>query len=104
MVVCVLGLLCHNKGVELAETPEPFLFACAAFCAALLPLQLPATMFRIVAPVNLRPMTATCIPPENVVIALAFAAMVASAAAASTFVGGGVGICNTVALLGESWI
>ncbi len=59
----------------------------AAFCATPLPPQLPARMFGIVAPIGLRPMTATGILLGDIVIALAFA--VAAAAAALTFVGGG---------------
>jgi hypothetical protein len=47
-------------------------------------------------------MTATGILPGDAVIVLAFAAVVA--AAASTFVGGGVGIHDIVASLGESWV
>ncbi len=53
-----------------------------------LPLQFPATKFGIVAPINLRPMTATGVRPVDVVIALAFAAA-AVAAVASTLEGGG---------------
>ncbi len=41
------------------------------------------------------------IPPGDKVIALAFAAI---AATALTFVGGGDGVRNIVALLGESWV
>ncbi len=79
------------------------MFAFAALGAALLPPQLHATTFGTVAPVNLRPMTATGIPPGDIVIVLAFV-VAAAAAAATTFVGGGVVICNIVALLGESWV
>ncbi len=68
-----------------------------------LPPQLPATLFGIVTPIDLRPMTATGILPGDVVIALAFAAA-AAAVVALLFVGGGVGICNIVALLKESWV
>ncbi len=78
-------------------------FAFAAVCAVLLPLQLPATTFGIVVPIDLRPMTATGILPGDVVIVLAFAAA-AAVAVASTFVGGGDGVCNMVVLLGESWV
>ncbi len=76
---------------------------------------------------TLRPMAAMGVPPGNVVIALAFAAVasaamaamgvppgdevmmlvfmaIAAAAAALTFGGGGVGVSNIVALLGESWV
>ncbi len=79
------------------------MFAFMAFCAVALPPRLPATTFRIVAPIDLRPMTVTGILPGDIVNALTFVAM-AAAAAALTFVGGGVGICNIVALLGESWV
>ncbi len=72
-----------------------------AFCAAMLPLQLPVTTFGIVASIDLRPMTVTGVLPGDIMIALAFAA---AAAAASTFVGGGVGIWDIEALLGESWV
>jgi hypothetical protein len=91
-------------GLSWLKRPSPFwFFAFAAFCATPLPLQLPAATFGIVMPINLRPMTATGILPGDVVIALAFAAA-AAVAAASTFVGGGVEICNIVALLRESWV
>ncbi len=83
------------------------MFAFAAFCAMPLPPRLPARMLRIVALINLRPMTATGVLPGDVMIVLAFAAaaaVVAGAAVASTFVGGGVRICNIVVLLGESWV
>ena len=46
-------------------------------------------------------MAAIGIPPGDKGIALAF---VAIAVVASTFVGGGDGVCNIVALLGESWV
>jgi hypothetical protein len=82
--------------------------------------------FGFILPV-LRPMAAMSILPGNVVIPLAFAAAVAAMAAtgippgekvmvlaftataaaaeASTFGGGGgVGVSNIVALLGESWV
>ncbi len=49
---------------------------------------MPVTTFRIVAPINLRPMAATGILLGDVVIALAFV-VVAAAVMASTFVGGG---------------
>ncbi len=76
---------------------------CAAFCAALLPPRLLATMFGIIVPANLRPMTAIGILPGDLVIALTFVAM-AGAVVALTFVGGGDGIYNIVALLRESWV
>ncbi len=92
------------KGLSWLKRLSPFLvFALGAFCATLLPPQLPVTTFGIVAPNNLRPMTVTGILPGDVVIALAFAAA-AVVAAASTFVGGGVGICDIVASLGKSWV
>ncbi len=43
------------------------------------------------------------IPPGVIVFVLAFAAVVV-AAAASTFRGGGVEVCNIIALLRESWV
>ncbi len=72
----------------------------------------------------LRPMAVKGVPPEEVAIVLAFAtaaaAMVAIgvppgdkgvalafraiAVAASTFVGGGDGVCDIVASLGKSWV
>jgi hypothetical protein len=76
--------------------------AFAAFCATPLPPRLPATTFGIIVPINLRPMAATGVLLGDVVIALAFAA--AAAAAASTFVVGGDGVRDIVALLGESWV
>jgi hypothetical protein len=104
LVVCICSLLCRDKGVELAEMPEPFFGVCVrGFCAALLPPRLPAMTFGIIAPIDLRPMAATGILPGDVVIALAFAA-VAAAVAASMFVGGGDGVRDIVALLGESWV
>ncbi len=69
----------------------------------LLPLRLPATTFRIIAPIDLRPMAATGVPLGDVVIALTFAEA-AMAAMASTFGGGGVGFYDIVALLRESWV
>ncbi len=57
------------------------MFAFAAFCAAPLPPQLLVITFGIIMPIDLRPMTATGIPPGDVVIALAFAAAVVAAAA-----------------------
>jgi hypothetical protein len=60
-------------------------------------------MIGIVAPINLRPMAATGVTLGDIMIALAFAAA-AAAAAASTFGGGGIGACNIVALIGESWV
>jgi hypothetical protein len=68
-----------------------------------LPLQLPAMMFGIVTLIDLRLMAATGIPPGDIVIAFAFVAA-AAAAAASIFGGGGAGVCDIVALLGESWV
>jgi hypothetical protein len=71
-------------------------------------------MFEIVTPIDLRPMAATGVPPGDIVIALAFAvaatavaaaaAAAAAAVVASTFGGGGVGVCDIVALLGKSWV
>ncbi len=43
------------------------------------------------------------IPPGDVVMALAFTATVV-VAVASTFGGGGVGVRNAVAMLGEDWV
>ncbi len=54
-------------------------------------------------PINLRSMAAMGVLPGDVVIAHPFVAA-AVVAAASMFGGGGVGVCDTVALLGESWI
>ncbi len=77
------------------------MLAFAAFCATRLPPRLLAMTFGIIAPIDLRPMAETGILLGDVVIALVFAAAVA---AASTFVGGGDGVCDIVALLGESWV
>ncbi len=83
--------------------PRPFcVFAFAFFCVVPLPPRLPATSFGTVAPINLRPMTAAGVLPGGVLIALVFTATAASVA--STFVGGGVGIRNIAALLGEIWV
>ncbi len=79
------------------------MFAFTAFCAVPLPPRLLVTMFGIILPINLRPMTATGIPPGDIMIALVFA-VAAAVAAAATFVGGGVGIRDILALLGESWV
>jgi hypothetical protein len=46
-------------------------------------------------------MVAIGVPPGDEEIALAFAAI---AVAALMFVGGGDGVCNIVASLGESWV
>jgi hypothetical protein len=99
------------RGLSRLKRPSLFwVVAFAAFCAALLPLQLLATMLRIVAPIDLRPMTATVAPPGDVLIALALelalavAVAAAAVAAALTFVGGGVGIHDIVELLGEIWV
>ncbi len=90
-----------------------FAFATVVRVTPLSP-QLPATMFEIVTPIDLRPMAATGVPPGDIVIALAFAvaatavaaaaAAAAAAVVASTFGGGGVGVCDIVALLGKSWV
>ncbi len=80
------------------------MFTFAAFCAAPFPLQLPTTTFGIITQIDLRPMTATGILPGDVVIALLFVAAAAAAAALTLFIGGGVGICDIVASLGESWV
>jgi hypothetical protein len=86
------------RGLSWLKRPSPFwVFAFAAFCAALLPPRLPVTTFGIVAPINLRPMTATGVPPVDAVIALAFVVAAVAAVAASAFVGGRVGICDIVA-------
>ncbi len=81
------------RGLSWLKRPSPFLvFAFVAFCAVPLPLQLLATTFEIVTPINLRPMTATGVLPGDVLIVLMFtavAAAVAAAAAASMFVEGG---------------
>ncbi len=93
------------RGLSWLKCPSPFwVFAFAAFCAALLPPRLPAMTFGIVTPIVLRLMTATGIPPQDIVIALAFAVAAVAAAVASTLVGGGVRICDIIALLGESWV
>jgi hypothetical protein len=42
--------------------------------------------------------------PVVVVFVLAFAVAAVAAAAALMFGGGGVEICNIIALLGESWV
>jgi hypothetical protein len=81
-------------------------------------------MFGFVLPM-LRPMAVMGVPPGNVVTVLVFvlatAAMavmgvplgdkgitlafaVTAAVAVATFVGGGVGVCNIIALLRESWV
>jgi hypothetical protein len=87
----VLAAFCAaTRGLSWLKCPSPNLvFAFAAFCAAPLPLQLPARMFGIVTPINLRPMTATGILPGDVMIALAFAAATVAVAVAFMFVGGG---------------
>jgi hypothetical protein len=87
------------------KPPSPFwVFAfTAVVCVTMLPPQLPARTFGIVAPIDLRPMAVMGIPPGDVVIALAIVEAVA-VAAALTFAGGGVGVCNIIALLGESWV
>jgi hypothetical protein len=53
-------------------------------------------------PPTFLPMAATGILPGDIVIALPFAVAAVAAAAASTFGGGGVEVCNIIALLGES--
>ncbi len=99
---------------KLAESPE---FGCPP------PAQRGAIMTFEFVPPMLTPMAATGVPPGDVVIALTSAAaaaatgfllgdvamaltfkVTATAAAASTFGGGGVGVCDIVALLGESWV
>ncbi len=83
-------------GLNWLKCLSPFwVFAFAAFCAALLPLQLPAMTLRIGASINLRLMTAAGIPPGDVVIALTFAKAAAAAAVALTFIGGGIGIATS---------
>ncbi len=78
------------RGLSWLKHPSPFwVFAFVTFFAALLPPRLLVTTFGIIAPINLRPMTATGITPGYVVIALAFAAAAAAAAAAAMFVRGG---------------
>jgi hypothetical protein len=71
----------------------------------------------------LRPMAVKGLPPIDVVIVLAFAAVAATmaaivvlpgdkditlafmaTAAAAAIIGGEEGVCNNVALLGESWV
>ncbi len=58
--------------------------------------------FRIVTPIDLRPMAATGVPPDDVVIALTLAA--AAMVVALMFGGGGLGVCKIVVLLRESWV
>ncbi len=54
------------------------------------------------------PMAAAGIPQGDIVLELTFlavaAAAVAAAVVASMFGGGGVEVCNIIALLGESWV
>jgi hypothetical protein len=118
-----------DQGGDLAITPKlRWLFAFAAVVwVTPLPPRLPATAFRIISPINLRPMAALGIPPDNVMIALMFVVLAVGATAAmgiltedvvmgltftataalvaaSTIGGGEVGVRNIVALLGESWV
>jgi hypothetical protein len=89
-----------NKVSKLARTPEllwVFAFVRIVWVAPL-PPQLLATTFEIIAPIDLRSMAAMGVPPGDVLIALTFPV------AASTFGGGGVGVCDIVALLGESLV
>ncbi len=80
------------------------MFAFAAVnCVAPLPPWLLAMTCGIVVRINLWPMAETGVPPRDAVIALMFAAAMVGVAA-STFGGGGVGVCNNIALLGESWV
>jgi hypothetical protein len=79
-----------------------FAFA-AIVCVMPLPPQLLVTTFIIVTQIDLRLMAATGRLLRDVLIALAFAAA-AAVAAAPAFGGGEVGVCNIVALLGVSWV
>jgi hypothetical protein len=83
-----------------------------------------ANVTSCIAPRMLRPMAVKGVPPGDAAIVLAFAvaavamaaigvppgdkgimlAFVATVVATATFVGGGDGVCNIVALLGESWV
>jgi hypothetical protein len=94
-----------TRGLSWLKCPSSFwVFAFAAVvCAVPFPPQLLAMTFGIIAPIYLRLMAATGVPLGDVVIALAFTGA-AVAAAASMFGGGGVGVCNIIALLGESWV
>ncbi len=74
-------------GVPLGEVVIALVFAAVAAAAV----------------VGAATMAATGVPPGDKVMALAFMATVA-AAAASTFGGGGAGVCNILALLRESWV
>ncbi len=94
-----------DKGSELAEMPKLLrVFAFAAVVPVMpLPPRLLARTFGIVAPIDLRPMAVTGIPPGDIVIALAFGLAVV-VVVALIFGGGGVGVCNIVMLLRESWV
>jgi hypothetical protein len=89
-------------GCKPAELPE--------FCC-LLPAPRGANVTFQFVPLTILPVAATGVPPGVLVFALAFVAVAAAAAvaavaaaAASMFGGGGVGVCNIIALLGESWV
>ncbi len=81
-------------GCKPAELPE--------FCCLLPAPRGANVMFRFVLP-TLMLMATMGFMPEYVVMVLAFRAT-AAAAVELTFGGGGGGVCNIIALLGESWV
>ncbi len=122
------GWVAPNPPTELALKPEfDWMVGCELalkpeFCC---PLPTPGgvNVTSGFAPPMLRPVAAMGIPPGDAMIVLAFAAVAAAMAvivvlpgdkgialafaatvAAASIVGGGVGVCNIVALLGESWV